>query len=320
MTHLVMEVLPSRKIISTSCVTQVRDHMYFVNFLIPLRERLLDIVSGSDLTRTLNQVAAPGADPLNGDPAAELVGLLHGVLSNGLADHGANMDYTALRASTLYNDFRRCTGKLRAFDPTVLPDRNARLAYWINLYNTLVLDGVVALGVQRSVMERRAGITFFRQAAYIVGGQRMSCDDIEHGILRANRGHPLFPGKQFGLSEPRLKWVIEPFDARIHFALNCASRSCPPIRSYSYEKLDSQLDLATRSYLSADVEIAPEDNALHLSSIFKWFATDFGGRDGIIDFVLSYLSDETERLWLSQQRAKITLRYEAFDWKLNGRE
>ncbi|HEX9838385.1 MAG TPA: DUF547 domain-containing protein, partial [Anaerolineales bacterium] len=244
---------------------------------------------------------------------------LHEILSGGLTEHGERVDYASLRASLLYDDFRRCTGKLHTFDPSTLPDRNARLAFWINLYNTLVLDAVIALGIRRSITEQRAGLTFLRQAAYLVGDQRMSCDDIEHGILRANRGHPLFPGKQFGSSDPRLKWVIQPFDARIHFALNCASRSCPPIRVYSAEDLESQLDLATRSYLATDVQIMPEKNTLQLSSIFKWFATDFGRREGIIDFVLSHLSDTTERTWLMQQRGRVSLRYKPYDWSLNSK-
>ena len=301
-----------------------------IDFLIPLRENLLDLVSGSDRAQTLNPVAVPDADSMDGDPstlplvagqrpASELIDLLHEVLSRGLADHGERVDYAALRASPLYDDFRRCTAKLRAFDPSTLLDGNSRLAFWINLYNTLVLDGVIALGVQRSVTERRAGMTFFRQAAYIVGGQRMSCDDIEHGILRANRGHPLFAGKQFGKPDPRLIWVIDPFDARVHFALNCASRSCPPIRAYSPEKLDSQLDLATRNFLATDAQIAPDDNALHLSSIFKWFASDFGGRAGIIDFVLSHLSDGAELRWLSKARGRVSLRYKPYDWNLNSK-
>jgi len=293
--------------------------MPHADFLIPLRERLLDILSGSNPARTLNQVAAPNANPIDGDPAAELRDLLHEVLSRGLADHSQNVDYAALRASPLYDDFRHCTGKLRAFDPSSLPDRNARLAFWINLYNTLVLDGVIALGVRRSVTESRAGMKFFRQAAYIVGGQRMSCDDIEHGILRANRGHPFYPGRQFHSSDARLKWVIKPFDVRVHFALNCASRSCPPIRAYSPEKLDAQLDLATRSYLGTDVQILPEENALHLSSIFKWFGADFGGREGVIEFVLSHLSDGAERIWLMQQRGTVALRYKPYDWSLNSK-
>lgn len=307
------------------------------DLLISLREKLLDIVSGSDRAQTLNQVAAPDAGPVDGDPAAELVDLLHEILSRGLADHGENVNYAALRASRaascrlyaippvrsqrgsrLYDDFRRCTGKLRAFDPSALPGRNARLAFWINVYNVLVLDGVIALGVRQSVLERRAGMAFFRQAAYIVGGQRMSPDDIEHGILRANRGHPLYPGMQFRSSDPRLKWVSEPFDVRVHFALNCASRSCPPIRAYSPEKLDTQLDLAARNYLATDVQIVFEENSVYLSSIFKWFAADFGGREKIIDFLLSHFSDTPEGTWLMQHRGRVSLRYKPYDWNLNG--
>lgn len=290
-----------------------------VDFWISLREKIIDLVSGTYRTWSLNAITAPDANLTAGDPAAELVDLLHEVLAKGLANHGENVDYATLRADPLYDDFRHCTAKLRAFDPSTLPDQNARLAFWINLYNTLVLDGVIALGVQYSVMERRAGITFFRQAAYTVGGQRVSCDDIEHGILRANRGHPLYPGKQFRSYDPRLKWVIEPFDVRIHFALNCASRSCPPIRAYSPETSDSQLDMATRNFLATDAEILPEENALYLTSIFKWFARDFGGREGIIDFVLAHLSDMTERTWLMQQRARVSLRYKPYDWSLNSK-
>ena len=293
--------------------------MFLIDPWISLREKLLDLVSGSDYTRTLNLVVTPDTNPAHGDPAAELVYLLHEVLSRGLADHGENVDYAALRAHPLYDDFRQCTAKLHAFDPSTLPDRNTRLAFWINLYNTLVLDGVIVLGVQRSVVERRPGMSFFRQAAYMVDGQRMSCDDIEHGILRANRGHPFYPGKHFPSVDPRLKWVIEPFDARIHFALNCASRSCPPIRAYLPENLDSQLEFATRSYLAADVQILPEENALYLSSIFKWFAADFGGREGTIKFVLSHLSDGVELLWLSKARGRVSLRNKLYDWNLNGR-
>jgi len=319
MTHLAMELLPSRKVILASCVTLAGDSMPSTDLLISLREKLLDLVSGSDRTQSLNAIGAPDPNPVNGDPAAELHDLLHEVLSSGLTEHGESVDYATLRVGTLYDDFRSCTAKLRTFDPSTLPDRNARLAFWINLYNTLVLDGVIALGVRQSVMERRAGMAFFRQAAYIVAGQRMSCDDIEHGILRANRGHPYYPGKQFRSSDPRLKWVIDPFEARIHFALNCASRSCPPIRAYSPEKLDSQLDLATRSYLASDIQVVPGKNAIYLSSIFKWFGADFGGQIGIIEFILAHLSDQAGLEWLLKERDRISLRYKPYDWSLNGK-
>jgi len=293
--------------------------MPLADFLIPLRETLLDALSGSDRARTLNPVAAPDAVPLVGDPATELVTLLYEVLSMGPAEDGETVDYAGLRASSLYDDFHHCSARLRTFDPSAIPDPVARLAFWINLYNTLVLDAVIALGVQRSVMERRAGITFFRQAAYIVGGQRVSCDDIEHGILRANRGHPLFPGKQFRSSDPRRRWVVEPMDPRVHFALNCASRSCPPIRAYSAEKLDSQLQLAVRGYLAANVRIVSEEKAVYLSAIFKWFARDFGGREGTLDLLLAHLPNGGPGAWLTQNRHAVSLRYSPYDWQLNDR-
>lgn len=60
-------------------------------------------------------------------------------------------------------------------------------------------------------------------------------------------------------------------------------------------------------------------NTLQLSSIFKWFARDFGGRDGIIDFILSQLPEGEEFLWLTKERDRVSLRYKPYDWSLNGK-
>ncbi len=73
--------------------------MPFADFLISLRERLLDIVSGSDRAKTLNQVVTPNVRSIDGDPAAELVDLLREVLSRGLVDDGRKVDYAALLGS-----------------------------------------------------------------------------------------------------------------------------------------------------------------------------------------------------------------------------
>jgi hypothetical protein len=293
--------------------------MPFADILIEARERLLDLLSGSDRSQALNAPSRGGHIASIDDPAAELHRLLLEAISASAAADGQSVDYAALRASPLYADVQRCTGRLAAFDPSSLPNRNAQLSFWINLYNTLVLDAVIVLGVRRSVMERRAGVGFFRQAAYIVDGERMSCDDIEHGVLRLNRGHPFFPGPQFGPSDARRKWVIEPFEPRVHFALNCASNSCPPIRAYAATDLRAQLDLATQSFLSGEVRLDAGQNALHLSEIFKWYAGDFGGRAGTIDFVLARLPDWEAADRMAKARRRISLRYTKYDWRLNGR-
>jgi hypothetical protein len=105
-----MEVLPSRKVLSARRVSQ-RDNMRSTDFLISLREKFLDLVSGSDRSRALNQVGTLDANPMMGDPAAELADLLHEVSSRELADHGENVDYAALRAisgfSSLHHQITR---------------------------------------------------------------------------------------------------------------------------------------------------------------------------------------------------------------------
>jgi hypothetical protein len=113
--------------------------------------------------------------------------------------------------------------------------------------------------------------------------------------------------------------VIEPFERRIHFALNCASRSCPPIRAYLPEKIEGQLDLATRSFIAEDIELLPHRMELRISSIFKWFASDFGGRRGTLNFLLAHLSDEGKKDWLACQRERVKFSYKPYDWGLNGK-
>jgi hypothetical protein len=183
----------------------------------------------------------------------------------------------------------------------------------------LILDATVTFGVSRSVTEGRLGVvSFFRRAAYNVGGQRFSANDIEHGLLRANRPHWAIPGPQLGPRDPRLAWRVTPLDPRIHFALNCASRSCPPIGFYDAERINVQLDLAARSFIASDVEIDARSGVVRLSSIFKWYAGDFGGRSGVIAFLKVSLPDGEGRDWLHRQGPYVKLIYHPYDWGLNS--
>ncbi|UCG24865.1 MAG: DUF547 domain-containing protein, partial [Chloroflexota bacterium] len=229
------------------------------------------------------------------------------------------VDYAALRDSQAYADYHEeCLAALRHFKPDSLTTDDARRAFWINLYNALVLDAVITFGVQSSVTEGRLGIlAFFRRAAYLIDGRRVSLEDIEHGILRANRGNPYVPGPHFASDDPRLAWSL-PLDPRLHFALNCGGRSCPPIRSYSADKLDTQLDLATLGFVDATVVVRPEKNQVQLSRILGWYAKDFGGRDGVLKFLVAHLPDDARRDFLIEAGTTLRLKYSAYDWGLNS--
>ncbi len=146
----------------------------------------------------------------------------------------------------------------------------------------------------------------------------MSLDDIEHGILRGNRGHPSLPGPQFPADDPRRGWVISSPDERIHFALNCASRSCPPIQVYSAEHIDDQLELAARNFVDQTTSVDQDRHVLSISKIFRWYQGDFGGQRGVINFILDHLPGGERREWIFTNQDSLSLDYKPYNWRLNA--
>ncbi|HSN73728.1 MAG TPA: DUF547 domain-containing protein [Anaerolineae bacterium] len=294
--------------------------MTLMDTLVTAREALLSRSLGFTHDAVLNGAEAAGP-PLPGpELAAALKRGANALKAAGIDAAGQQVDYSRLRASDAYVALRRdLTPMLRSLDLNALTTREQRLAFWINLYNVLILDATATFGVSRSVTEGRLGVvSFFRRAAYKVGGQRFSANDIEHGILRANRPHWAIPGPQLGPHDPRRAWRVTPLDPRIHFALNCASRSCPPIGVYDAERIDAQLDLAAASFIANDVAIDAHGGIMRLSSIFKWYAGDFGGRAGVLAFLKERLPDGEGRKWLRRQGPYVRLIYSPYDWGLNS--
>jgi len=174
-----------------------------------------------------------------------------------------------------------------------------------------VLHGIVALGVRRSV--GRAW-NFFGRAAYRIDGAVFSPDDVEHGILRGNRRRVIPPLRPFGTRDPRLVLAVEPLDPRVHFAINCGARSCPPVDVYRSKTIEAQLDLAARGFVNA--EVALEDGRLVCSRLFKWYRRDFDGAGGLTAFLLRYLDDGPARRALLDGRGS-RVAFRGWDWSLH---
>ena len=175
--------------------------------------------------------------------------------------------------------------------------------------------------MQQSVQEIKG---FFWRAAYNIGGLRYSAHDIEHGILRANAAHPAIPSAHFGPRDPRRHYSLTKLDARVHFTLVCAARSCPPIAEYDADQIADQLELATRAFVNGGgVSIQPQAKVIWLSKIFQWYAPDFGApllglgsRQPLLNFAAPYLDGVISQsvLWAGGWR----VRFRPYDWRLNG--
>ncbi len=189
--------------------------------------------------------------------------------------------------------------------PGLFPTRNAQMAYWINAYNALVLDEVTTNYPVGSVRNLKFGFgfLFFKRARFVAGGKLYSLDDIEHNTLRRRYADP-----------------------RVHFALNCASRSCPPLRRQPFlpEKLEEQLEQATREFIARQENVWMRGDVLFLSAIFDWYRDDFvrgaaagnGGKgtSSVVDYVVRYLPPEVAAR-IERQRPRVE--FYNYDWSLN---
>lgn len=168
-----------------------------------------------------------------------------------------------------------------------LNNDNAIKTFWLNMYN-----GWFQVLAVREKLKRPK---IFTSKQITIASKKFSLDNIEHGILRKfrwkySKGYlpSFFPGKTIK------QLAVEKIDYRIHFALNCGAKSCPPIAFYNYEKLDNQLDVAAKVFLTGETEIDSLNKIARVTKIMDWFAGDFGGKKGIRRIVNKFLNQNID--------------------------
>jgi hypothetical protein len=178
--------------------------------------------------------------------------------------------------------------------------REQRLAFWINTYNAftleLILDHYPIASIRK--IGWLPGAAFRREFIPMPGlkGGLVSLDDIEHGTLRADFQEP-----------------------RIHFALVCAARGCPPLRDEAYRAadLDRQLDEQARTFLreASKNRFDPATRTLHLSPIFDWFRPDFELAAATLPEYVARYMDHSGVI-----PPDVTIEFTEYDWSLNQQE
>jgi len=245
--------------------------------------------------------------------------ILINIADKFISEDGSAVDYSAIKESESFQIFRNDTYKLHQVDLDVLSD-NEKKTFFLNIYNALVIHGNIERGVPNSLSSR---VSFYRRVSYRIGPHAYSLDDIEHGILRGNRKHSsfLFQKKQFGKKDARRCFALTSCDPRLHFALNCGAKSCPPIRIYSADNLDYGLNAAAFNFCNDDsnFKVDVPNRQIVISQIFKWYKSDFGKhKKDVIQWISRYLLPYTKaELFEVLESDRYQISYAKYDWQLN---
>jgi Protein of unknown function, DUF547 len=210
------------------------------------------------------------------------------------------VDYDAWKANSA--DVAKLQGfidYMAAYDPSSLSGAE-QVAFWINAYNALVLHEVLERYPIDTVRPSFLGIperSFFVETKHVIGGKSYGLDQIENDVIRK-------------LGEPR-----------IHFAINCASYSCPKLRAeaYSASKLNEQLNDQATSFINDPVrnQFEASTHTARLSKIFDWFKGDFDVVGGVTSYIAQFAEGEALEVL---QSSSVIIEYIPYDWKLNRQE
>lgn len=203
------------------------------------------------------------------------------------------VDYQGLKAEEAKLD--QYLNLLDGTKPDQLP-RDEQLALYINAYNAYTLKLILKNYPVDSIKDIGGWFSGPWKIRFCkIGGKTLTLDEVEHDIIR-----------------PRFK------DPRVHFAVNCASKGCPPLRSEPYQGsiLNEQLDASTRDFLNNPERNRLEGNTLYVSKIFKWFADDFKG--DVVGFFLTHAEEDLKNRLLAK-RDQIEIEYLHYGWGLNGK-
>jgi hypothetical protein len=191
----------------------------------------------------------------------------------------------------------------------------AQTSFWINVFNAGVLRDSPELEFADGARDVQV---FFEQPRLKVGGHAFSLDDVQHGLLRGNVPRHGKLRAPMSRDDPRLAFMPIAFDERMHFALYSASRSSPPLRAFDGGNLDKQLENATAEHLRRTVRVEQDGAVVVLPRLFDWYAKDFGGERGALEFALGRLDDAAVDA-VDRRQGRVKLQYAEYDWALNRR-
>ncbi|KAK7292554.1 hypothetical protein RJT34_15405 [Clitoria ternatea] len=250
--------------------------------------------------------------------SVRLTKIMSAILESYASDDRQHLDYGAISRSEEFRRYVNITQDLQRVNLLELSE-NEKLAFFLNLYNAMVIHAVISVGCPEGVIDRRS---FFNDFLYVIGGHPYSLNVIKNGILRCNRRSPYSLVKPFSTGDRRLEVVLVKFNPLVHFGLCNGTKSSPKVRYFSPHRVVDELRGAAREFFENDgIEVDLEKRTVHLARDFKWFGGDFGQEKlEILKWLINYLDPNKAGLLthLLGDGGPVHISYQNFDWSINS--
>ncbi|CAO2831086.1 unnamed protein product [Amaranthus hypochondriacus] len=246
----------------------------------------------------------------------KLMKIMSAILESYASEDRCCLDYLAISNS---EEFRRYVNMVRSLHRVDLfaLSVDEKLAFFLNLYNAMVIHAVIRRGYPEGMIERKSFVSDFQ---YIVGGHSYSLNAIRNGILRSNQRAPYALVKPFSTGDNRLQMALPMVNRLIHFGLCDGSKSSPSVRFFSPQNVQAELRFAAREYFKRNaIEVDLSKRTVSLPCIMKWYSSDFGFEKEGLKWMLSYLDAGKAGLLshLLDDGGVINIVYQNYDWSIN---
>ncbi|XP_027362477.1 uncharacterized protein LOC113870077 [Abrus precatorius] len=245
-----------------------------------------------------------------------LTKIMYAILESYASEDRRRVDYVAISKSEEFRRYVNMTQDLQRVNLLELSE-NEKLAFFLNLYNAMVIHAIIRVGCQEGVINRRS----FSDFQYLIGGHPYSLSTIKNGILRSNRRSPYSLIKPFSSGDRRLECALIKMNPLVHFGLCNGTKSSPRVRFFSPYRVGEELKCAAREFFENDgIEVDLEKRTIHLTPIFKWYSADFGQERNILHWIVNYSDAKKAGLLthLLGDGGDVTISYRNYDWSINS--
>ncbi|CAH8356764.1 unnamed protein product [Eruca vesicaria subsp. sativa] len=249
----------------------------------------------------------------------KLFKIMTAILESYSSDDRSRVDYMRISQSEEFRRYLNLAQDLQRLNLLELSTEE-KLAFFLNLYNAMVIHALIRIGRSDGMITRRL---FFTDFQYVVGGYSYSLNSIRNNILRG--GHrKLYPFiKPFIRGNTHHELGLQKPNPLVHFGLCDGAKSSPVVRFFTPQGVEAQLKRAAREFFrNGGIEVVLDKRVVHLSRIIKWYKDDFSEEKKLLKWIMSYVDANIAGLLThllgEDGGGSVHIVYQDYDWSINS--